>query len=147
MAIFKNQIEDLTGAIPVTCDAEQFLKDGIFNIIDIVKKSNPLDLVLYSSSSSFTSNLSVGNTDIISVSRDEKNCRFVEPSMKASVSDSSSLNYATNNDPVYYISNQVLSVKPDGPANADIIGNCVISNWDTSSSSVSNFPEEKYFLF
>ena len=47
MAIFKNQIEDLAGTIPATADGEQFLKDGITDVVHRIKMLYPEHLPLF----------------------------------------------------------------------------------------------------
>ena len=37
MAIFKNQIEDLAGTIPATADGEQFLAEGVIDVVHRMK--------------------------------------------------------------------------------------------------------------
>jgi len=147
MAIFKDQIEDLAGTIPATCDAEQFLKDAVLDIISKIKKINPLELSLFATSEEINGGLEVSNIEILDVSRDDKNCRAIQSKNRHSAEDTDSFHYAGSDDPVYYILNKFLHVLPTGGSpTASIVADGVVTDWDTGTSSITNFPSDKYNL-
>jgi len=151
MADFESQIEDIAGTIPATADGEQFLKDGIWDIIKRIESINPQKLMLFSSSTNISDSQgarALSDNIIMHVTRNSVNCRMVKNSMIPSVVDTSSLFYSTDTDPVFYISNGTLYIKPDPSAEATGIVNKVdigtITNWNTGTSSISNFPSSMY---
>jgi hypothetical protein len=113
MATFKEQIEDLTGTIPDATDGEQFLKDGIWDVIKRIEKIAPKMLPLFAVSSTWSDadGVNLVNNIVLDVTRKQINCRFIYNNLIAQVTDTTSIHYATPYDPVYYILNGVLSFK------------------------------------
>jgi hypothetical protein len=159
MAIFKNQIEDLAGTIPATCDAEQFLKDGVADIITKIKKVAPSDLDLFSTEIAVPDGgLELIDSEILTVTRDDatgssdgpKPCTKIDKNMRHSAVDSDSLDYAGVRSPVFYILDQKLYILPLGGSSrvASIVkpSLCVVTSWSSGTSSITNFPDDKYHL-
>ena len=147
MAIFKNQIEDLAGTIPATADGEQFLKDGITDVVHRIKMLYPEHLPLFAKEESISdSGTTVHDTDVLEVERSNKTCRLIPGSGRHAAVDSASLHYATADDPVYYFLNEKIYVRPTGGSpTCSIVAHGAVTNWDSSSSSISYMPDENYF--
>ena len=157
MATFEAQVEGLTSlsidgsSAPTQTELTQFLTDGakeILNALPLSKKE------LYSTSSELNSsstNLTVGGSEIFSVTRDDgtinQPCRLIPPNMSGRASDSDDMNAASATDPVYYITNNILSVIPE-PSNSNnahvqILAYPAVAYGD---SSVTKFPDEAEYL-
>ena len=110
MAIFKTQIEQLVGAITTASDMDDYLTATAREIIDLL----PNELVYqYSTQQTFTANLSlVGKKVVGEVTRNGIRAIPVPFSMSAKVADSTSMHYATNNSPVFYLNGTLLVVVP-----------------------------------
>lgn len=151
MATFKEQIEALVGSTDNT-QVQQWLDDGVK---DVVRRMSSLDetaLHLFSADgTSVSSNAgeSVKNSySVTSVKRGSKIAKEIPASDRFSAADSTSLKRATAEFPVYYILNGKLFVVPDPVSTAQQVTSQVVygsvSNWDTGSSSVANFPDDFY---
>ena len=157
MATFEAQVEGLTSlsidgsSAPTQTELTQFLTDGakeILNVLPLSKKE------LYSTSSELNSsstNLTVGGSEIFSVTRDDgtinQPCRLIPPNMSGRASDSDDMNAASATDPVYYITNNILSVIPE-PSNSNnahvqILAYPAVAYGD---NSVTKFPDEAEYL-
>ena len=152
MADFKTQIEDIAGLIPSAVDAEQFLKDGIWDIIKRIEKIAPQMLPLFSASSTWSdaNGVTLINESVTSVTRDSINCIRVSEQLIARVTDATSLYLASEFDPVYYILNGTLYIKPDPDVSnagaANIVQAGAITNWNSGTSSIASFPDSLYRL-
>ena len=71
MASFKSQIEDIAGTIDVGCDAEQFLIDGVKDIIHRIKRIDKEKIFLFTKESDITSTTALTHQDdsVVSVTR------------------------------------------------------------------------------
>ena len=146
MANFKNQIEDLAGAIPSTADGEQFLKDGMHDVHHRVLKHFPDHIPLFSKEDSVDdAGTTIADTHITSVARGSVNASKINPTDRFAAVDSSSLSYATDGDPVWYIYGDKIFVKPTGGSPTySHLQEGTLTNWDASSSAISYFPEDMY---
>ena len=162
MAVFKTQIQDIIGDFDDDVAINQFLTDGAKELISMM----PPEL---KQKCSKVTNLYIGNTDttmdldgageILYVTRENANsgyyigCREVNPIYADSANDSSSLNYATATDPVYWTEsnssgNPTLFVKPTPDANqpAKIMHISYPSVVGSDVSVIANFPDELEYL-
>jgi len=157
MATFEAQVEGLTSlsidgsSAPTQTELTQFLTDGAKEVLNALPLSRK---ELYSTSSELNSsstNLTVGGSEIFSVTRDDgtinQPCRLIPPNMSGRASDSDDMNAASATDPVYYITNNILSVIPE-PSNSNnahvqILAYPAVAYGD---SSVTKFPDEAEYL-
>jgi|10_taG_2_1085330.scaffolds.fasta_scaffold06708_3 hypothetical protein len=148
MATFKERIEDLAGTIPATADGEQFVKDGADTVKHRILALAPGHADLFTETKVVADGgTSIDNTHIFGVHRDSSNCRFVPSGGRHSTIDTGSMFYATSEDPAYYVLDGKIYVKPAGGTTVEVTlsAHGTVSNWDTGSSAISNFPEENYY--
>tara|TARA_R110000824_G_scaffold64962_1_gene169592 strand:+ start:531 stop:1328 length:798 start_codon:yes stop_codon:yes gene_type:complete len=146
MAIFKNQIEDIAGTIPGTADAEQFLVDGVTDVVHKMKKLYPEHLPLFAKDETIIdAGTALHDTDVLDVRRGAKSCRPIQASGRHAADDVASLGYASADDPVYYFLNGKIFVKPTGSTSScSVVQHGAITNWDSSPSSIAYMPDENY---
>ena len=147
MPTFKERIEDLSGTIPATADGEQFVKDGVHDVIHRMTVVAPDHADLFSSEVAVADGgTSVDSTHILGVHRDNSSCRLIASASRHSAVDSASIHYATASDPVYYVLDQSIYVKPAGGSSveASIVKEGAVTNWDAGSSAIANFPDDNY---
>ena len=157
MATFEAQVEGLTSlsidgsSAPTQTELTQFLTDGakeILNVLPLAKKA------LYTTATSLnasSTNLTIGGSEIFSVTRDDgtinQPCRLIPANMSGRVGDSDDMNAASATDPVYYITNNVLSVIPE-PTNSNNaqIQTLAYPSVAYGDSSITRFPDEAEYL-
>tara|TARA_R110000824_G_scaffold106038_6_gene250635 strand:- start:3471 stop:5771 length:2301 start_codon:yes stop_codon:yes gene_type:complete len=148
MPTFKERIEDLSGTIPATADGEQFVKDGVHDVIHRMTVVAPDHADLFSSEVTVVDGgTSVDSTHILGVHRDSSSCRLIGSASRHSAVDSASINYATAADPVYYILDQKIYVKPasGSTVQASIVQEGAVTNWDGGgTSAIASFPDDNY---
>ena len=160
MANFDTQIQALAGTATQT-EMDDWAADGVKEIINILPPKLKQKCATYSllnADNGTTLDLdSIGN--VLYVTRENANsgyyigCREISPLLADSANDSSSLNYATATDPVYWTESNssdiaTLFVKPtptnNQPAKAYHITYPTV---DVSSvSTIANFPDEAEYL-
>tara|TARA_R100000664_G_C2749780_1_gene137115 strand:+ start:192 stop:959 length:768 start_codon:yes stop_codon:yes gene_type:complete len=145
---FKDRIEDLSGIIPTTADGLQFVENAVVDVIDKTKQFQPADLPLFAQEITVSdSGTAIENATILDVKVGAKNCRSVGAAQRLAVSDSTSIDYATTTDPAYYILHGKLFVYPTGGVNrANVVRPGAVSSWNSDTSSIANFPDDKYRL-
>ena len=152
---FQKRIQDLTGALITAADdaLEQFVIDGCYDVIDKLKKTDSYNAMDFSTLSTITTDVltDVDNMRWVEyVSRNELPCRRVSHRLAPFVANTDSLHYATSDDPVYYILNNQLAIKPaivsGEPGKIYYIPEYVVTNFqsDEGISSIDNFPNEYY---
>jgi hypothetical protein len=157
MATFEAQVEGLTSlsidgsSAPTQTELTQFLTDGakeILNVFPLAKKA------LYTTATSLnasSTNLTIGGSEIFSVTRDDgtinQPCRLIPANMSGRASDSDDMNAASATDPVYYITNNVLSVIPE-PTNSNNaqVQTLAYPSVAYGDSSITKFPDEAEYL-
>jgi len=157
MATFEAQVEALTSlsidgsSSPTQSELTQFLTDGAKEVLNSLPRSKKL---LYTTSNDLNSssvNLTIGGSEIFSVTRDDgtinQPCRQIPANMSGRVSDSSDMSAATATDPVYFIVNNILSVIPE-PSNSN---NAHVQTLNYPSvafgdSAIAKFPDEAEYL-
>ena len=146
MATFKDRIEDLAGTIPATADGEQFLKDGVIDVVVRTVTSHPTHIPLFCKEESISdSGTTVHDVHVHEVIRGGKTCREIPSTGRNAAVDSSSLFYASEDDPVYYFLNEKIYVKPTGgTVTMSLIQHGTVNSWDTGTSSVDNMPDHHY---
>tara|TARA_R100000458_G_scaffold3352_1_gene2757 strand:+ start:504 stop:1211 length:708 start_codon:yes stop_codon:yes gene_type:complete len=147
--------------------ANQWLVDAAKEVINAFPRELKMKCVKMGALSSSTPMDLDSAGDIFHVTRENADdgyhigCREIHPAYAGSSSDSSSIHYATVNDPVYWIESDTggdpkLFVKPDPTANQparvhylSYPPNSTVwdgSNLPGNATSISNFPDEAEFL-
>tara|TARA_R110002012_G_scaffold283639_2_gene474076 strand:+ start:942 stop:1550 length:609 start_codon:yes stop_codon:yes gene_type:complete len=147
MATFKVQIEDLVGAIGDDNALTQWLQDGTREVINIL----PLSLKEYCyTKQTFTSNAANSEAETMitgqlgSVYAGSVECRQIRPTDKHKASSSSSLEFASSSDPVYYIEGNKINILPASSSGIYyVVANPTVAH---GSSSIDNFPNEAEYL-
>ena len=146
MATFKTRLEDLAGTIPATADAEQFLKDGVIDVVHRVVAAHPQHMPLFAKEESIADDGStVHDVHILEVTRDSTACREIASTGRHAAGDSASIHYATADDPVYFFLNEKLNILPAGGTRpVSILEHGDITNWDSDGSAISHMPSHHY---
>mgnify|MGYP003632590999 CR=1 FL=1 len=160
MANFDTQIQALAGSATQT-EMDDWAADGVKEIINILPpklKQKCSTYSLLNADNGTTLDLD-GIGDILYVTRENANsgyyigCREISPLLADSANDSSSLNYATATDPVYWTESNssdiaTLFIKPtptnNQPAKAYHITYPTVNVSDVST--IANFPDEAEYL-
>ena len=143
-----NTVVDLSGAIPASGDLTQWANDGVLDVLSRTKATNPGSLNLFAQEKTVADGgLSLANTTVLYVHRDSVNCRLVNGKDRHAVVSSGSLSYATASDPVYFIHEAKLFVKPvsGSTVKASVVDPGEISDI-AGSTSIAYFPTDKYNL-
>ena len=143
-----NTVVDLSGAIPATGDLTQWANDGVLDVLSRTKATNPGSLNLFAQEKTVADGgLSIANTTVLYVHRDSVNCRLVNGKDRHAVVNSSSWSYATASDPVYFIHEAKLFVKP---ASGTTVKASVVDPGEISdiagTTAIAYFPTDKYNL-
>ena len=157
MATFEAQVEGLTSlsidgsSAPTQTELTQFLTDGAKEILttlpDFKKRLFTTSNELNGSSTNYT----VAGSEVFAVTRDDGTInqpfRVVPAEWQGRVRDSDDMMAASATDPVYYISNNLLSVVPE-PSNSQnahvqALAYPAVAFGD---SSISKFPDEAEYL-
>ena len=148
MATFKDRIEDLAGTIPATADGEQFLKDGVVDVVHRTITAHPQHIPLFTKQVTIaTPSLGedVHDVHVAEVTKDGTACREIPASGRHAATDSASLHYASDNDPVYYFLNEKIYIKPaSGTQTFSILEHGDVTNWDSGTSSITYMPSHHY---
>ena len=124
MATFNAQINDYIGSFSDTDAMEQFLRDGLKQLYNILPPEKLLECVTHTELNNSPSTLALNTVTIgpvLSVTRKDSKgfnqiCRQVSPVMASRVTDTSDLMHAKETDPVYFVKNSfVLLVELSGP--------------------------------
>jgi hypothetical protein len=112
------RVEDLIGSSlhPDTELFKQSLRDGAQDIIRKLRVVSPADAALFTKEAIVgTGGLSILDTvmHVVSVERNSYECRFVPANSRRQLDDVNSIYLAATTDPVYYIHNRRLFVKPN----------------------------------
>ena len=146
MATFKDRIEDLAGTIPATADGEQFLKDGVVDVVHRTITAHPQHMPLFAKEETIGDVATdVHDVHVLDVTRDSKTCREIPAGGRHAAGDSSSLFYASTDDPVYFFLNEKLNILPaGGTRTVSILEHGDITNWDSDGSAISYMPSHHY---
>ena len=157
MASFKSQIEDIAGAIDVGCDAEQFLIDGVKDIIHRIKRIDKEKIFLFTKESTMNSDVALSHQDdsVVSVTRiasDTKTyiCLQVPPALYPKLFDDESEMYASAYNPKYYILNGELQIAPNCDATETGAVHRIVyakpDDWENDDELDETFPEGLKYL-
>ena len=157
MATFEAQVEGLTSlsidgsSAPTQTELTQFLTDGAKEILNVLPSAKKALYTTATSLNSSSANLTIGGSEIFSVTRDDgtinQPCRLIPANMSGSASDSDDMNAVSATDPVYYITNNILSVIPE-PTNSNNaqIQTLAYPSVAYGDSSITRFPDEAEYL-
>ena len=159
MATFNAQINDYIGSFSDTDAMEQFLRDGLKQLYNILPPEKLLECVTHTELNNSPSTLALNTATIgpvLSVTRKDSKgfnqiCRQVSPVMASRVTDTSDLMHAKETDPVYFVKNSVLNVYPDPTASqtAEVLYLPLtqIANGDSAIANLSNDMEYIVVLY
>lgn len=117
----ESQITNYTGSLPAgltSSELEKLLINGISDIVKKVKSFSPDDLWLFTKTLSVPSDglavetSSIQDVHMISSTGLFKGCKQIPISKRYQAADSSSINYATGEFPVFYVNNKKVHVLP-----------------------------------
>jgi PHP family Zn ribbon phosphoesterase len=157
MATFEAQVEGLTSlsidgsSAPTQSELSQFLTDGAKEILNVLPDGKKRLYTTSNNLNSSSTNLTIGGSKILSVTRDDgtinQPCRVILPEMSGRASDSDDMNAASATDPVYYISNNILSVIPE-PSNSNNahVQTLAYPTVAYGDDSITKFPDEAEYL-
>tara|TARA_R110002012_G_scaffold144691_2_gene302889 strand:+ start:52 stop:657 length:606 start_codon:yes stop_codon:yes gene_type:complete len=147
MANFKTQIEDLVGDVGDDNALTQWLQDGTREVTNIL----PPNLKEYCySKQTFTSNAANSEAETMitgqlgSVYAGSVECRQIRPMDKHKASSSSSIEFASATDPVYYVEGNKINILPASSSGIYyVVADPTVANTD---DSIANFPNEMEYL-
>jgi hypothetical protein len=152
---FKDQIDDLAGTLTVTDDAaiQQWILDGCYDVLTkAIIKSGPEEVWKFVTKSGSVTTADTDVDEIRTIAGVVRNGVFATKGMwglKAKYADANSIYAATSNSPIWYLDNDNLSISPaptgGEPANYYYVPEYAITNWNTSTSSIDNYPSEYYY--
>jgi hypothetical protein len=136
---------------------QQFLIDGCYDVLEKIKVIDTGSVWEFCISTAFDNNNGQDfdeNRDIIGVERNGYPARQVDFQIRHRLTDSDSIHYATEKDPVFYIgpdtsSNArklyMLPAATGGePGQVFYIPEYSLTAWNSSTSSINNFPKKFY---
>ena len=156
MATFKVQIEDLVGSVGDDSALSQWLTDGAREILRVLPpelKQNCITISEITSSSGLTNIDTKG--EIVAVTRTDSSGRTIQSGRQIptwaygrAVDSSSLLYFGTVSDPVYYIYNNSLRVKPDPDSSGQeaIVHHLVAPSVANTADVIEAFPNEAEHL-
>ncbi len=147
MATFSAQIQSLAGSVTET-EIDQWMMDGTREIINIL----PPKLKEYCySKQTFTSAAANSEAETMitgqlgSVYAGSVECREIRPMDKHKASSSTSLEYASSTDPVYYVEGNKINILPASSSGVYyVIANPSLDA--SADSAITNFPNEAEYL-
>jgi len=148
-----NRIIDLTGqkivdAINDKDAIGQWLLDGCYDVVRVMIKTPEAERFVQSASVADSGSVVVSMDEIhelVRVERDGYDCRYVSPNKTKELGTATSIYYPRDADPVFNITDGSLMVYPTLPgggaaAKYYFIPKYQITNWDTSTTTIADFP-------
>ena len=157
MATFEAQVEGLTSlsidgsSAPTQTELTQFLTDGAKEILTSLPDSKKQLFTTSNELNGSSVNYTVAGSEVFAVTRDDgtinQPCRKIPARLSGRARDSDDMMAASATDPVYYVSNNLLSVVPE-PSNSNnahvqALAYPAVAFGD---SSVARFPDEAEYL-
>ena len=149
---FKDRVIDLAGSLGTADDnaIEQWILDGCYDVINRVQsRDNPMEFV--TRSGPYTGTMAISLTEIrhvIAADRNEIECKSVTHKKRHLYDSIDSIYEVTANDPVMYIHNNELVIKPAPTALErgyySYVPEYSITNFSSGVSSIENFPNKYY---
>ena len=133
-------------------EAQQYIVDGCYDVYRKIKAIEGLDVI--QKFGVMTSNDTTGNApnideihEVLHVQRNGIRATQVTPNIAHKYTDTSSIHYASDNDPVYFIQEEYLYLKPvhsvSGPLRYIYLPAYAVTTYD-GTSSIDKFPAEYY---
>tara|TARA_R110000824_G_scaffold15603_3_gene65472 strand:+ start:864 stop:3518 length:2655 start_codon:yes stop_codon:yes gene_type:complete len=157
MATFEAQVEALTSlsvdgsSAPTQTELTQFLTDGAKEILNAIPVERKRLFTTSNDLNSSSVNLTIAGSEIYGVTRDDgtinQPCREIPHQLSGRARDSGDMSAATATDPVYYISNNILSVIPE-PSNSNNahVHTMAYPAVAYGDSSITKFPDDAEYL-
>ena len=157
MATFEAQVEALTSlsidgsSAPTQTELTQFLTDGAKEVLNALPSSKKILFTTSNDLNSSSVNLTLGGSEIYGVTRDDgtinQPCRLIPHQLSGRARDSGDMIAATATDPVYYVSNNILSVIPE-PSNSNNahVHTIAYPSVAYGDSSITKFPDDAEYL-
>ena len=152
---FKTQIGDLAGALSPSDDSaiQQWLIDGCYDVLSkAVAKNGASEVWKFCAKSSNQTSNDVDVDEIRTIAGVVRNGIFAtkgEWALKGKYSDTDSIYAATDTSPVWYLDDSKLSIYPaptgSEVANYYFVPEFALTSWDSSNSSINNYPSEYYY--
>ena len=154
--VFKTRIGYYTGTTDGYTDdeAKQYIIDGCY---DVYKKMKAIKGADVSQKFGIWSDPSITNGnaididevyEIIYVQRNGIPATEVSPNLIHKYTDTDSIHYASENDPIYYFQEQYMTVKPAPTGSAHLyyiyLPQYAVTSYDSATSSIDKFPAEFY---
>ena len=171
MATFQAIVEGMTGVsvgtAPTTGELTEYLKEGVLDVTSrVVTLGTPFDAYGFSRESSESdsqSGITKRQGKILAVLResgtndDWRECRFVPIHLQSRVTDTTSLNYASKENPAYSVANDgtIMVFPAPSSGGADSYKIIYINDTPTNGSGsslaynhddIKYFPEDKWYL-
>jgi hypothetical protein len=151
---FQDRIEDIAGTLvqadgstPATdlvAFLNQALQDGCQDVARNIVANNPYDKHLFVSRTTVSADTNLDESEeIISVERDSSEVRAIPYSGRFGAVNPDSVEFATINDPVYYVENGMLVIKPDY-GTTSYIYSVPSYTVDVTLSVITDFPMKYY---
>ena len=152
---FKDQIDNLAGTLTVTDDdaIQQWILDGCYDVMSkaVGRHGEEEAWKFVAKSGSQTSN-DIDVDEIRTIAGVMRNNIFAIQGtwqLKAKYADAGSIYAATADNPVWYLDDSKLSVYPapnvSNPVNYYYVPEYVLDSWNSSTSSIDNYPSEYYY--
>ena len=147
MATFKERIEDLAGAIPSTADGAQFMNDGVVDVIDRLAVVAPHMMPIFAATTAVAkTGTTLPSPHILDVELADTKAFMIPQSMSKKAADSDSIYYATSTSPVFYVANDTIKILPASSGVLSYAKYGSVTNFATTTSSISGFPTYLYEL-
>ena len=110
---FLTEITALVGTPATSTEVDAAMTAGCADVVRRVAITNPEDLWLFTKEASVEPDgRAIGSGRIYDVSRGDRNCTLIQPSLRHSAADVNSIEYATSEYPVYYLLNSKIFILP-----------------------------------
>ena len=158
MPTFEEQIEGITqiaiestGTVPNQEQVNNYLNDGIKDIVNKIVRLNPMEAYKFATSSYDEDNSGITVTgQILSVTRENGSAADIRPAtpiphgLKYLATDKSSLHYRSAYNPAYYVSDKKLYVlpAPSSSTTRGIVSHIEYVTTVFSNSEINDFPND-----
>jgi hypothetical protein len=152
---FKDQIDNLAGTLTVSDDAaiQQWILDGCYDVMSkAVGRHGEEEVWKFVAKSGNQTSNGIDVDEIRTIAGVMRNNVFAVKGkfgLKAKYADSGSIYAATASSPVWYLDDSTLNIYPapdvSSPANYYYVPEYILTNWNSSTSSINHYPSEYYY--